>query len=352
MAWEKGASMSKVWMVRSGRHAANVDEFLDEGYIGVGFLNDGKPVDGKAGRKELTKRISSMNPTWSASKVGNAAGQLFRFCREIKVGDQVVTYDPNRRRYLVGSVTTEVKTVLPTDRAYHHQREVTWTHRALRDSLSVASRNTLGAIQSLFLLNENAAKDVLDHALELAAPEDQLPSPKPATPSKEDATTLEDLREEVVEKASEFIEDMIAKLDPYEMEELVAGILRAMGYKTRITAKGADRGVDIFASPDGLGLQEPRIFVEVKHRPATSIGAPLIRSFIGGRQPGDKCLYISTGGFSKEAFYEAERSNIPLSLLGTNEIKDLLIDHYESLDMEAQRIVPLTKIYWPTPSND
>jgi hypothetical protein len=46
-----------------------------------------------------------------------------------------------------------------------------------------------------------------------------------------------------------------------------------MGYKTRVSPPGADRGVDIFASPDGLGLEEPRIFVEVKHRLKSAMGA-------------------------------------------------------------------------------
>jgi len=62
-------------------------------------------------------------------------------------------------------------------------------------------------------------------------------------------------------------------LPPPEELDLVAGVLRAMGYRTTVSAPGADRGVDIFASPDGLGLQEPRIFVEVKHRNETTMGA-------------------------------------------------------------------------------
>ena len=34
----------------------------------------------------------------------NAAGQLYRFHEEIEVGDEVVTYDPEHRRYLLGTV--------------------------------------------------------------------------------------------------------------------------------------------------------------------------------------------------------------------------------------------------------
>ena len=72
--------------------------------------------------------------------------------------------------------------------------------------------------------------------------------------------------EEVKNKAFERIKDTINRLTWDDMQELVAGILRAMGYKTLISSKGADRGKDIIASPDGFGFEHPRIVVEVKHR--------------------------------------------------------------------------------------
>ena len=64
----------------------------------------------------------------------------------------------------------------------------------------------------------------------------------------------------------EFIKDKLLKLSWDEMQDLVAGVLRGMEYKTRVSPRGPDRGRDIIASPDGLGLEQPRIIVEVKHR--------------------------------------------------------------------------------------
>ena len=120
-----------------------------------------------------------------------------------------------------------------------------------------------------------------------------------------------------------------------------------MGYKTRISPTGPDRGKDIIASPDGLGFENPRIVVEVKHR-NQQIAADEIRSFLGGRHQNDKGLYVSTGGFSKEAHYEAERANIPLTLMDINELVQAIIEHYEKLDIETQRLLPMRKIYWPS----
>lgn len=142
------------------------------------------------------------------------------------------------------------------------------------------------------------------------------------------------------------VEDRIMKLSPSEVPELIAGILRAMGYKTRVSKPGPDRGVDVFASPDGLGLQEPRIFVEVKHR-STAMGAPDLRALLGGRKPGDRCIYVSTGGFTKDAHYEADRSSIPLSLVDLERLRELLVHHYEKADAETRTLVPLSRLYWP-----
>jgi restriction system protein len=121
-----------------------------------------------------------------------------------------------------------------------------------------------------------------------------------------------------------------------------------MGFKSRVSPRGTDRGLDILASPDGLGLQEPRIKAEVKHRTGTQMGSQEIRSFVGGLRPGDRAIYVSTGGFSKEAKYEAERSNIPLTLIELDDLATLVEQHYENFDTNGRALIPLTKIYWPS----
>ncbi len=116
----------------------------------------------------------------------------------------------------------------------------------------------------------------------------------------------DDVFESMASRAHEFIKDKVNELTWEEMQELVAGLLRSLGYKTRVSEVGPDRGKDIVASPDGFGFEAPRIVVEVKHRKG-AMGAPEVRSFLGGRNPQDKGLYVSTGGFTREARYEAEK---------------------------------------------
>ncbi|WP_371683247.1 restriction endonuclease [Hahella sp. KA22] len=147
-------------------------------------------------------------------------------------------------------------------------------------------------------------------------------------------------------QSKELIKDKIIALDADEMEQLIATVLRGMGFRARVSPKGPDRGIDVFASPDGLGLQEPRIKVEVKHRSGT-IGAQILRSFIGALRPGDKGIFVSTGGFTREARYEADRANIPLTLVDIDILAELVVDYYEEFSLEGKALIPLIRIYWP-----
>jgi restriction system protein len=159
-----------------------------------------------------------------------------------------------------------------------------------------------------------------------------------------------DLLKDVQARSIEFIKDKISKLNWEQMQTLVADILAAMGYKTRISPQGSDRGKDIIASPDGFGFEQPRIVVEVKHR-KEAMGAPEIRSFLGGRHKDDKGLYVSTGGFTTQARYEAERASIPLTLLDLNDLVMAFIENYENMRVSSRTLIPLAKIYWPLDNN-
>jgi len=333
-----------MWVVRAGRRGAFAEDFLSGGFVGIGF-NEMPWLEEGASDEEIAAAVAE---GLRDKKVGSrraAAGQLKRFLRELRVGDAVATYEPSQRIFVLGTIRSTFQR--RADHSLARTRLVDWTHKVSRDRLSVGARNSLGAIMTLFRLNEEVSAELARMAVPLDADLSSVAQTSAIEAEESEETSEAILREEVVEKSESFIEDRIARLDWSELQSLVAGLLRAMGYRTRVAEPGPDRGVDVFASPDGLGLQEPRIFVEVKHRPATTMGSQEIRSFLGGRQPGDRCLYVSTGGFSKDARYEAERSSIPLMLVTLPELRDLLIEHYENLDSDARALVPLSRLYWP-----
>ncbi|MDM2886541.1 MULTISPECIES: restriction endonuclease [Citrobacter] len=128
--------------------------------------------------------------------------------------------------------------------------------------------------------------------------------------------------------------------------DYAGGSLNVNGTIMRDTYTYTDRGKDIIASPEGFGFENPRIIVEVKHR-REQMSSQQIRSFIGGRHKDDRGLYVSTGGFSKDARYEADRSTIPLTLWTLDDLVRALVENYEQVDIETKLLVPLKKTYLP-----
>lgn len=335
-----------MWMIRAGRGGALVDRFRDQGHVGLGQGGEalGALPYAQLSRSDLQGRLAARFPAWKKAKVANAAGQLHRFFTEVAVGDAVITADSERREYLLGTIDGALDYRDGDELPYI--RKVKWRGKVPRDVLSPTARNPLGAIMTLFRVPDEVAAELEAKRLPLDAATDggQVGD----GPSADEVLAAAD---DPSERALELIEDRINALDWSELQDLVAGLLRAMGYKAHVSPKGADRGVDVTASPDGLGLQEPRIFAEVKHQ-SQPIGAQGLRSFLGGRKAGDRCLYVSTGGFTKEARYEAERSNIPISLIDLPLLRQLVTDHYERAGEELRRLVPLVRIYWPISDED
>jgi restriction system protein len=323
----------KYWKLMAGKGSKYLDEFLDNKRITIGFTSS--PIKGKVEDvEEVREIIAKEKPQARKGQITSWGSQLYRFCFEMQKGDRVLVYDAGTRIYHIADVTSDVQ--YDEDGEHTHIRDVDWVDTISRDDLSTGTRNTLGAILTIFEISN-------DPRLEI---EKVLAGEKMVESEEQEEEGIEEIGEETVEKAREYVKDKILNLDWQQMQELVAALLRSMGYRTRVSAPGPDRGKDVEASPDGLGLEEPRIRVEVKHRQNSQMGSSEIRSFIAGLRD-NRGLYVSTGGFSREAFYEAERSDTPIRLIDIDEFARLITQYYDDFDVEARNLLPLRKIYWP-----
>jgi restriction system protein len=291
-------------------------------------------------REQISKLVQHHWPDDSKFQHSISVGQVYRFRQELVPGKSVVTYDSNRRVYHLGSITGDYEYHPEFEPELVHVRSTAWERELQRDELSPETKNSLGSIATIFCVSPEAADEIL-------SPTKKLSPPQASSLPDEDETGAEaGVRKDTEQRALEFLQDKLSKMAWDEMQELVAGLLRAMGYKTRVSAPGADRGKDIIASPDGFGFQSPRILVEVKHRRGT-MGAPEVRSFVGGLRQNDNGLYVSTGGFTREAKYEADRTNQNLTLMDADDLGKAIVEHYDKMDAETRALLPLKKIYWP-----
>ena len=329
--------MARMWMVR-GEGGSLYDAFRERGVAAVGWTQLAAHAKPGVGRKQLIALYQSAEPQAKPGTVVSGASQVWRFVNDIQHGDWVITYSPANRLYSIGKIIGP---------AEHHpewaehgmpiSRQVQWqTQQLLRDSLSTSTKNSLGSTLTLFEVPSSAAAEVLA-ALK--------GTPLPVVEDEAEDVIADPLAD-IESQALERIKDRVNELDWDDMQQLVAGILRAMGYKTQVSPPGSDRGKDIVASPDGFGFEHPRIVVEVKHRKG-QMSSQEIRSFLGGRHKDDRGLYVSTGGFTKDAQYEADRASIPLAMWTLDHVVRALIEHYDATDAETKRIVPLKRLYWP-----
>jgi restriction system protein len=334
---------NNAWMVRAGQAGHLIDDFIDEDVVAIGWNELGK-LSPETTYEQLKQKFKETYPENSEERVNQCVGQLWRFLNQMKTGDKVVSYDSAGRGYFLGTITSDYQ--YDSSEEFCHRRKANWVAGPTdRDTLSPEARNALGATSAIFEVSKQTW--------------DELTSNHPGYISGEDIQSLEerqrkigeqnlrDLKEDIISKSKEFIKDIISNLSWQDTEQLVAGLLNSMGYRTRLTSRGSDIGSDIVASPDDLGLEEPRIRIEVKKRSRDKIGQDEIKTFIGGMGGYHKGIYVTTSGFTKEAFYEAERANLAITLVDSNWLVDLLLSNYEELDAESKALVPLRKIYWP-----
>lgn len=331
--------MSKpMWMVRSASGGRLADEFVEQKVVAIGWEDIGDLAQYQT-KAEILLAIRQNWPDWSQGRCMSSASQLERFRTQLQKDDRVLTYDSSRRIYHVGTLVGDYAYQPDVVPPFENIRRVEWQGEVDRDVLSVTARNSLGSTLTLFRVPEHTVKEI-ERAL-------QGKSSEGTSASDDDVEEDEEsLLDRYKSEAFEIIKDRITRLAWDQMQELVAALLRAMGYKTRVSKPGPDRGVDIMASPDGFGFESPRIIVEVKHR-SQQTGSEQLRSFLGGRHKDDKGLYVSTSGFTKDARYEADRANIPVMLMDIDDFVRALMRHYDDLDMDGRSILPLKKIYWP-----
>jgi restriction system protein len=325
-----------MWMVRSGRGGRYAAQRVEQGRVSLGWGAGLDPAQFRS-KEEIAAKLREFYPGFTTGQIDSAASQIWRFITELRVGDYVATYDPETRLYHVGEITSEAQSDPPADEEGQFYRTVAWRAQRSRDELTRDARNSLGSVLTLFAIDPTHARQLIS-----GPGVTEPPVEKPQEQAVDDRQAFENIENQALER----IKDRINQLDWDAMQELVASLLRAMGYKTIISPAGPDRGKDIVASPDGFGFEQPRIVVEVKHRRG-QMGAQEIRSFLGGRHSEDRGLYVSTGGFTKEAQYEAERASNVTHLMTIDGLARALIEHYEALDSKGRTLLPLTKIYWP-----
>ena len=255
---------------------------------------------------------------------------LYRFLYEIQVGDYIVFPSKIDRMINIGKVEGEYQFV-PEAVEYVQQRSVRWMKHLPRTAFSQGALYEIGAAMSLFAV-KNYPDEFL-HALEKGF--------KKAPQEIDDSVGA--TAEDIIESTKDFIlKEISRQLKGYDLEIFVADLLRAMGYRTTVSPRGGDSGIDITAYKDEL---PPRILVQIKSQDG-DIKEATIQSLKGAMREGDYGLFITLSNYTKNAKKYLDNTPIIRGINGT-ELVELVLKYYDSLSEQYRKMIPLKKVFIP-----
>lgn len=321
-----------VWGFHNDREELRM---IENGYIAIGWKDMGDMTSIEQTRESYYERYNQVFPGNKKMSVSNSAGQIYRFVNEAQVGDYVVFPTKFDRKVNIGIIESDYF-FDENEREYPHKRKVNWLLREIdRNKYSQAARYEFGSFLSFFKIS----KYVDEH--------EAIISGKSFIDSFEQDD--ESLSIEAIEDGTKdyILKELSKNYKGYDFEDVVSALLNAMGYKTKNSVKGGDRGKDIIVYRDEL---PPRIVVQVKSQDS-EIKEEVVQSLKGALNDGDYGLFVTLSDFTKNAKDFLSKQSRIKSINGS-EFVDLLLKYYDDMPDEFKEVIKLRKVYMPVLTDD
>lgn len=324
----------KIW----GIHTQNDNLFLSKDLIAIGWRDFGDLTKVDASRDAFKAHYLEAYPDAKKGQIANGAGMLFRFIHEVQLGDYVVFPSKSDRKINIGTIEGDYY-YEDNDGEYVQRRKVKWLKHIPRLSFSQGALYEVGSAMSFFT--------VKNYADEFLAALDK-DFKKAAASVETDDESVGATADDIVENTKDFIlKELSRQLKGYDLEQFVADLLRAMGYRTKVSPQGGDSGIDITAYKDEL---PPRILVQVKSQDS-DIKGTTIQSLKGAMREGDYGLFVTLSNYTKNAQKYLDSTPIIRGINGT-ELVDLILKYYEELSEKYRKMIPLKMVYIPVPKDE
>lgn len=238
----------RVW----GIHTLDDNLFLKENVIAIGWNEIGDLSKIAPDSDAFKKKYTETYPDAKKMGIATSAGMLYRFAHEVQIGDYIVFPSKINREINIGTVESNY-IYEPDTESYVQQRKVKWLKHLPRTAFSQGALYEIGSAMSFF--------SVRNYADEFLAALDKNFKGTVSADTADDETVAA-TADEIIENTRDYIlKELSRNLKGYDLEEFVADLLSAMGYRTTISPHGGDSGIDITAYKDEL---PPRILVQVK----------------------------------------------------------------------------------------
>ncbi len=328
----------RIW----GIHTKDDALFLNKNVIAIGWSDLGDLSKLGADREAFREKMSEVYPDAKKQAIATNTGQVYRFVNEVQIGDYIVFPSKTDRMINLGVVEGDYYFSEDTSDSmydYVNRRKVKWLKHIPRMMFTQGALYESGSAMSLF--------SIKNYADEYIAALDKDFKKSVIVDDSEDES-IGATADDIIETTKDFIlKELSRQLKGYDLEQFIADLLRAMGYRTTVSPQGGDSGIDIVAYKDEL---PPRILVQVKSGDG-DIKEATIQSLKGAMREGDYGLFITLANYTKNAKVYLQNTPIIRGINGT-ELVDLVLKYYDDLDDKYKKIIPLKRVYIPVPKDE
>ncbi len=343
-----------VWVVRAGKHGEDEELALDKGIAVVRFnefgdLHDFASIDG------LTDAYLNEHSDAPRARAVNYARQLWSLKELIKIGDTIVLPLKLRRGQIaIGQVVGRYAYTTIGGES-RHTIAVDWTHPDVpRSAFAQDLLHSFGAFLTVFRVQRNDAER------RVAAVLTGSPDVEPAVESPTDggdqpstrmpAVVSADERDLEQEALDQIVKRIWDAFPAHEMSRLVAAVLEAEGFHTTVSPPGPDGGADILAGAGPLGLDSPRICVQVKAT-VDPADVKVLRELNGTMQAfsAEQGLLVSWSGVTQPAFKEARQHSFRIRIWDQNDLVRAVYRTYGKLPAEIRAELKLKQVWMLVP---
>ena len=309
----------------------NEEELIRNDHISIGWKPLGDLSKIKPSTREgFTEFYKKYYPNDTLRSISQCVGQLYRFVYELNIGDYVVFPTKYNRMVNIGEIVGEYY-FDGNEEHFVNKRNVRWIKHIPRTNLSQGALYEIGSFLTFFRV-----KNYYDEIMSII-------NNKKVTINNELDDSVGVTSEAIIDSTKDYIlKALKTNYKGYDLENVVSSLLNAMGYRTKVSPHGGDRGKDIVAYKDEL---PPRIIVQVKSQDG-DIAEATVQSLKGAMREGDYGLFVTLSDYTKNAKKFLDNQPIIKALNGS-ELVDLILKYYDDMPEDFKDIVKLKKVFIP-----
>jgi restriction system protein len=340
----------KIYLARAGSNGEDEQYALDNNLAVIGFREFGS-LQGLKDLEQISAYVREQMPDLKPRAAGNLAGQLWAFAVAMQEGDVVVLPLKLSSHVALGIVTGPYQ-FQKIGSEFRHTRPVNWVLPDVpRTAFNQDLLYSFGAFMTVCQISRNDAeqrvvavlKGKTDPGLTVTQQKGKIQSPQ-----------VEEAINAVTDLAQLAQDQIVAHIQSHypghAMTRLVDAVLKSDGCVTKVSPPGPDGGVDILAGRGSLGLDQPRLCVQVKSQ-ASTCDVTVYRGLLGSMQTfkADQGLLVCWGGFNKVLMAEAKQSHFSVRLWESRDLVEAILRNYQDLPAEIQAELPLKRVWTLVP---